>query len=281
MFSKPFALGRLLLVAGACILSGCAEQPQPPQSPPPQPPPQSQQQQPQQQPPPQAVMEEPPPPPESNPTPDTAEAARMPPLPPPTTAEVNGAVERVFRGVVTVEAGQEPYFVVGNFNDDPSQDLAVVVKPAPGRLPEINDELANWIRAEPIRPAATDSSFAEVHAGAVRRRRVVVDEGDVLLAVIHGFGPDGWRNSQATQTYVLKGAAGGQMKIQEQKQVLRAGGKQRLPRLRGDVIAQTVGGQSGFLYYDGAKYSWYDSRSYKPAPPARLAHGGTVKSAPQ
>lgn len=284
MFSKPFTLGRLLLVAGACLFShGCAEQQQSQQQPPPeQRQPQQQQQQPPQQPPQQqAGMEEPPPPPETNPTPDAAGAASVAALPPPTTAEVNGAVERVFKGAVTVEAGREPFFVVGNFNDDHSQDIAVAVRPAPGRLAELNDELASWILAAPFGNAASDSTFAEARAGAASRRRVVVDEGDVLLAVIHGFGPGGWRDSQATQTYVLKGAAGERLKTREQKQVLRAGGRERLPHLRGDVIAQSVGGQPGFLFYDGAKYSWYDPRNYKPAPPARVVHGGTIKSAPQ
>lgn len=261
MLSKTFALACLLFVAGACLLSpGCA-------GPPPR----------------QAVKEAPPPPPESNPTPDAATASSAPVLPPPATAEVGGAVERVFKGAVTVETGREPYFVVGNFNDDPSQDIAVVVRPAPGRLPEINDALANWILVAPAQlpaPAAKDSPPSGAHAEAARRR-VVVDEGDVLLAVIHGFGPDGWRDAQATQTYVLKNAAGGKMKTQEQGQLLRAAGGEQLPRLRGDVIAQTVGGQSGFLYYDGAKYAWYDPRSYKPAPPARVVHGGSAGATQQ
>jgi hypothetical protein len=153
-----------------------------------------------------------------------------------------------------------------------------VVKPAPGKLPEINDELANWILVAPARlatPTQKDMPYPEVHAKLISRRRVLVDEGDVLLAVIHGFGSNGWRDPQATQTYVLKNAAGGQMKTREHKQVLRANSEEKLPRLRGDVIAQTIGGQSGFLYYDGAKYDWYDPRGYKPAPPARVVHGGS------
>ncbi len=47
------------------------------------------------------------------------------------------------------------------------------------------------------------------------------------------------------------------------------------------MIAQTIEGQSGFLYYDGAKYAWYDPRNYKPAPPVRVVHGGSVKSVRQ
>lgn len=200
-------------------------------------------------------------------------------LPPPRTEEVNGAVERVFKDAVVIETGREPYFVVGNFNDDFSQDIAVVVKPAPGKLPDINDELANWILVAPVQPAAPapkNSQLMKAHAETNRRRRAVVDEGDILLAVIHGFGADGWRNSQATQTYVLKDAAGEKLKTQGQKQIIKSHSKERLPRLRGDVMSQTIDGHSGFLYYDGAKYAWYDPQSYKPLPPARVVHGGAA-----
>lgn len=260
MLSKLFAPARLLLVAGACILShGCAEKPRPRQ----------------------AATEAPPPPPETNPTPDAARAASLPGLQSAEPAEVDGAVERVFKGAVAVETEREPYFVVGDFNGDDSQDVAVVVRPAPGKLTEVNDELANWILVAPFaKSAPKDLIFSELH-GAAAGRRVLAGEGDVLLAVIHGFGPDGWRDSRATQTYVLKDAAGGEMKARDYKQAVRADDAGKLPRLVGDLIAQTVGGQSGFLYYDGAKYAWYDPRSFKPSPPARVVHGGPVKSVRQ
>lgn len=263
MISKPFALGCLLFIAGACVLSsGCAEQPPPQQSPR------------------HVVAEAPPPPVETNPTPDTATARGAPDLPPPEATEVDGAVERVFKGAVIVESGLDARFVVGDFNGDSSQDLAVVVRPAPGKLAEMNDELANWILRAPVTPARKDSSYLAAHAEAATRR-VVVDEGDILLTVIHGFGPKGWRDAQATQTYVLKDAAGVKLEAKAQKIVLRAVEEEKLPRLRGDVIAQTIGGQSGFIYYDGAMYAWYDPRNYKPAPPARVVHGGAVKSVRQ
>ena len=35
-----------------------------------------------------------------------------------------------------------------------------------------------------------------------------VEENELLLAVIHGYGTQGWRDAQATQTYLLKNAAG-------------------------------------------------------------------------
>lgn len=107
---------------------------------------------------------------------------------------------------------------------------------------------------------------------------MLVEDGDTLLAVIHGSGPEGWRDSQATQTYVLKDAAGEGLKARAQKAAHAAGGKGRLPRLVGDVIDETVGGRAGFLDYNGAHYLWYDPRAYTPPPPARVVHGGAVKA---
>lgn len=259
MSSRPFALACLLFIMLACILSTSCAKPPSREA---------------------AKMEAPPPPAETNPTPDTATAARVPDLPPPEAPEVEGTVARVFKSAVVVETGPDTYFAAGDFNGDNSQDLAVVVRPAPGRLAEINDEFANWILRAPVTPARKDSSYPAAHAEAATRR-VVANEGDILLAVIHGFGPEGWRDAQATQTYVLKDAAGVKMRAQAQKLVLRADEEGKLPRLQGDVIAQTIGGQTGFLYYDGAKYAWYDPRNYKSAPPARVVHGGSIKSVQQ
>ena len=73
---------------------------------------------------------------------------------------------------------------------------------------------------------------------------------------------------------MLKDVVGAKMEPQTPKQIVWAGNKNKLPRILGDVIAQSINEQYGFLYYNGAKYSWYDSRSYKPEAPARIIHGG-------
>src|SRR5262245_10189423 len=126
--SKTSELACLLFIAGACFISfGCAR-PAPPR------------------------VNEKPIPLEATPTPKTA--AKSDPNPPaPEAAEVKQAVERVFKGIVTIETDRDPYFLAGDFNGDSSQDLAVVVRPSPGKLLEINDELAPWILVEPVRSA--------------------------------------------------------------------------------------------------------------------------------
>jgi hypothetical protein len=221
--------------------------------------------------------EEKPIPPETKTPPDIAAVKSDPNLPAPEPAEVNQAIERVFKGAVTIVTDRTPYYIVGDFNGDHSQDLAVVARPTPGKLLGINDELAPWILVDPIRlakPASKGAPYPELHSEMTRRRRVVVNDGDTFLAIIHGCQSKGWRDSQATQTYVLKNAAGDKMEPQARKQIVWAGNKERLPRIWGDVIAQSIGERYGFLYYNGAKYDWYDPRGYKPSPPAKIIHGG-------
>jgi hypothetical protein len=231
---KPRRLSRLLFVAGLFLTSfGCAHPP-----------------------PPATVEEAPPPPPQTNPVPEVLSITRTPPQPKP--LEVRNAVTRVFRDIVTIESQREPHFIAGDFNGDLSQDLAVIVRPKPGRLAEMNDEFANWIVVDPAR---------------ITRQRARVGEEDVLLAVIHGFGTSGWRHSQATQTYVLRSVSESPMRARLHKQVVRADNSDKLPRIWGDVIDQTINGHSGFLYYEGSKYAWYDPRTYKPSLPARIVHG--------
>src|SRR6266542_3975786 len=130
----------------------------------------------------------------------------------------------------------------------------------------------------PAAKPAPKGAYPESHAEMIKRRRVVIDEGDHLLAVIHGFQSKGWRDSQATQTYVLKDAVGVKLEPQTPKQIVWAGNKNKLPRILGDVIAQSINEQYGFLYYNGARYSWYDPRIYKPEPPASMTHGGRAKA---
>jgi hypothetical protein len=176
---------------------------------------------------------------------------------------------------VTIVPARESQFTVGDFNGDASQDLAVAVSPAPGRLGELNDDLASWIVKDPFEPLYSGTAYG------VARQRAVVEESDTLLVVIHGFGAAGWRDAQATQTYVLKDAAGSSIKSRARKAALASGEKGKLPRLMGDVIDETIGGRAGFFYYNGAHYVWHDPRGYKPPPPARVVHGGGVKAVQQ
>ncbi len=98
-------------------------------------------------------LEEKPLPPATVPTANTAAVMSAPELPAAKPAEVEQAIERVFKGAVTIQTGRTPYFAVGDFNGDFSQDLAVAVRPVRSKLVEINDELAPWILVNPVQTA--------------------------------------------------------------------------------------------------------------------------------
>jgi hypothetical protein len=102
--------------------------------------------------------------------------------------------------------------------------------------------------------------------------RITADE--TLLAVIHGFGPQGWRDSQATQTYLLKNAAGPGVEMHSKTEFVNAHRGKKVPQPRGDLIAEVLKGTSGYLYYDDAGYSWYDPQTFKEEPVKRMVHAG-------
>lgn len=96
-----------------------------------------------------------------------------------------------------------------------------------------------------------------------RPEPVVVRENDVLLAVIHGYQKDGWRNPLSAQTFLLKNAVGDEMKTRSAESVQTASAdKGGRPQLRGDVIWETLAGEAGFIYWTGAKYAWSGTASH-------------------
>src|SRR5260221_12424932 len=84
------------------------------------------------------------------PSPPPQAAASVPAkLPPPKPTEINDAVARVFKKTATSDINSQQSFVVGDFNGDGSENLAVVVKPDEAGLSEINREVANWTLEDP------------------------------------------------------------------------------------------------------------------------------------
>jgi hypothetical protein len=200
---------------------------------------------------------------EAPPPPITAQAdqpKQMTKQAPPQTNEVQEAVRRVFKEAVLIDTSHKPTFIVGDFNGDRSQDLAVVLKPASDKLPQLNEEFPNWI--------LRDLSGPDQPTGP----RLRVAANDKLLAIIHGYDARGWRDHQATQTYLLKNAAGSSMKAHLAKDVVAANQGRKLPELRGDLVGEELQGKSGYLYYAGATYSWYDPKTFNGEPERRMVH---------
>ncbi len=162
--------------------------------------------------------------------------------PAPTESEVRAAIRRNYADAVTLDNSSSTPFIVGDFNGDHSEDIAVVVKPRTEKVSELNSEYVNWILEDP-------QHIQHVFRG-VRAK-------DSLLAVIHGHEQQGWRNDLARQTYLLKNAAGMELTTQSVNQLSAAGETRSLPQLRGDVIREQLNGSGGIIYWTGAKYAWH------------------------
>ena len=189
-------------------------------------------------------------------------------LPSPQMNEVQQAVKRVFKEAMLVDTSHQPAFIVGDFNGDQSQDIAVTLKPVSDKLSELNAESPTWILRDLAGP--TQPSGPRLRIGA----------HDTLLAIIHGYEAGGWRDPQATQTYLLKNAAGSGMEAHSAKDLFRANQGSKLPQFHGDLVGEERGGKSGYLYYAGATYSWYDPKTFNGEPERRVVHvaaNGTKK----
>jgi hypothetical protein len=197
--------------------------------------------------------------------PPTSQIASSPEPPqltklPPKLIEVQDAVKRVFKDSATIDTNHDPTFIAGDFNGDSSQDIAIILKPAPGKIADLNEEYPAWM----LRDVASTSE--------VPSTPLQVEENESLLAVIHGYGTADWRDPEATQTYLLKHAVGRQMQSLSAKDFLETNQGKNLPRIHGDLISAVLRGSSGYLYYSGATYTWYDPKTFKGEPPRRLVH---------
>jgi hypothetical protein len=198
----------------------------------------------------------------TEPTQAASPSATATPKPvPPQASEVNDKLARIFGGAVQSDATAAGRALVGDFNGDGSEDVAVVVKPAADRLEEINGEVANWILGDPQRAVVPDPTKAVQKLPAAERVRV--QPGDVLLAVIHGYQQGGWRNPEAQQAYLLRNAAGREPRVEPQREAAEEF-KAIIPHLDADIIREELGGARGFIYWAGGKYAWF-------APAARSA----------
>jgi len=164
--------------------------------------------------------------------------------------EVEDAVKRVFKDAALLHPDHDPNFLVGDFNGDASQDLAVILKPAPGKVSEMNQELPPWLLRDP-------------RSNSTQSQQLRIQKDETLLAVIHGYGANEWRDPEATQTFVLKNVVGDDLKVQTPKEFVSANSGRKLPRPQGDLIGETLNGTRGYLYYALSTYSWYDPNTFR------------------
>ena len=63
------------------------------------------------------------------------------------------AIKRNYEDAVSIDSSRT--ILVGDFNGDNSEDVAVVVRPGQGKIAELNSEYVNWILEDPHQaPAA-------------------------------------------------------------------------------------------------------------------------------
>jgi hypothetical protein len=182
-------------------------------------------------------------------------------LPAPELKDVVAAVDRVFKGSAKLVSSHQPAFLAGDFNGDESQDLAVIISPAADRIAQMNEAMPPWLLRNP---------FGNVES--TPRLRIAAD--DVLLAIIHGNGPQGWHDPEATQTFLLKNSVGSNMQTQTASAVKTKNEGKKQPLIRGDVISEVVQGQPGYLYYGTATYAWYNPATFTGEPAPTRGHGG-------
>jgi len=201
------------------------------------------------------------------PTPAATATPEPTPMPePPQSDEARAAVARVYKGAVATDE-RAVWTIVGDFNGDGSEDLVARVRAAPGRVDELNDDLANWIVSDPQKVQRPDPRKFDPHQGVQKLtplpERPRVAAADSLLVVIHGFKERGWRSPDASQTYLLRDAAGADLRAQSRRDAKVTTLGQNPPRLIGDVIRQTLNGRQGFLYWNGATYGWFHPENEK------------------
>lgn len=155
--------------------------------------------------------------------------------PKPSEAELRQAILRNYEKLVTIDSSAP--FLIGDFNGDKSEDIAIVVKPAGNKLGELNSEYVNWILEDPRQTG---------------KIRPTIKRDDLLLAVIHGVDRQGWRNETARQTYLLQNAVGNEFATQPGREL-----KKMLPRLQGDVIREKLDGAAGIIFWTGGRYAWH------------------------
>jgi len=180
---------------------------------------------------------------------------------PVTSAEVNAALHRIFADSVS-PTSQQHSFTTGDFNGDGSPDLATFVRPADSKLKTLNDAFANWTIQD-----ATQAFFPP------KDQRVVImppkpkpqsaHAHEVLLAVIHGYGQNGWRSREARQAYLVRHAGTGPIEARRPPDHIEGAPAS----IKQSEIIFEPAERPGFLFWTGSQYAWRssDAQSQSPA----------------
>jgi hypothetical protein len=168
--------------------------------------------------------------------------------------EVQSTLLRVFSDDVTLASDSPSTFLVGDFNADNSTDIAVLVKPNPAKLQDLNSQLANWSIQNPHHAFVPPRNQSVIHLPPPPAPDPVVNQ-QTLLAVIHGVGSSGWRDPGARQAFLLEHVVGADMRVETPSATLKHD-VGTLPA-SANVISESIAGINGVVYWNGAGYAWH------------------------
>jgi len=169
----------------------------------------------------------------------------------PTTAvEVNDALHRIFAGAV-IATSQGHSFTTGDFNGDGSDDLAVLVHPTDSKLKTLNHPLANWTIQDATQAFVPPPSQRVIFLPPKPEPQSARSK-ELLLAVIHGYGPNGWRDSNSQQAYLVRHAGSGPIETRPAPDRVEGAPVS----IAHSAIIFEPSGTPGFLFWTGSQYAW-------------------------
>jgi hypothetical protein len=122
----------------------------------------------------------------------------------------------------------------------------------------INGELANWTIQDANQfftpPAGQRVIFRQ------KRSRPSVEPGEPLLAVIHGIGDAGWKDSAARQAYLVRHAAFGCLRaIPATSHIENAPAS-----IKNSEVIYERSKRAAFLFWNRSQYTWNRRANNKP-----------------
>jgi hypothetical protein len=167
-----------------------------------------------------------------------------------TDDELGAAVSAGFGPTVEVITDTKPYYLLGDFNGDGNQDVAVVVSAVRGRF-ELSKRGVQYVDVDPA--SKTNGSRLDPTKD--------MDVGCFGIALVHGTAT-GWDSPAEGDTYFFYECFAPFRLVRKGGTIRRERGAEGPPpELKGDAIMLDLenGGRT-LIYWDGSTYRGYNAR---------------------